>query len=159
MSALLAWWTSRSAREQVLLGIMAALLAFLFAIYGVAKPMLAAQAKAEARLASAVLADEGVSRQIAALQSRGAVTGGVAADQPLAQLVEQSASDAGFQPGTATSQGEDRVALTIPAARARPLFAWLVALEKQGVFVDQAQLTTKSDGGLTATLSLRRRTS
>jgi general secretion pathway protein M len=157
MSGLFAWWTARSQREQLLLGVMTALLAFVFAVYGVAKPMIAAQAKAEARLASAILADEGVSRQIAALQSRRPATGGASADQPLAQLVEQSASDAGFQPGTATPQGEDRVALTIPAARARPLFAWLVTLEKQGVFVDQAQLATKSDGGLTATLSLRRR--
>lgn len=159
MNGLITWWNERSPREHMLLIFMAALFAMIFAVYGVARPILAARAAADSRLASAMLADQAVSRQIADLRSTSSQAPATASATPLAQLVEQSASDAGFQPGTAETQGEGRVVLTIPAARARPLFGWLSLLEKQGVFVEQAQISTKSDGALTATLTLRRRAS
>lgn len=159
MSGLIAWWNARTQREHLLLGLMLALFAVIFAIYGVTKPLLAARANAEARLERAIQSDRIISRGVAALKSVAANPPSQASDLPLAQLVEQSARDTGFQPTPADTLGDGRVAVSIPAARARALFAWLAALEAQGVFVEQAQLTTKSDGSLTVALNLRRRTS
>jgi general secretion pathway protein M len=152
MSALRHWWGERSPREQWLLGIMLALLRAVVGWYGVWQPLQAARQAADARLENATLTRQAAARQLALLKARPAPT----LATPIAELVTQSANDAGFQPGTAEAQGEDRITITIPAVRARALFSWLIVLERQGVFVDQAQITTRSDSSLSASLTLRR---
>jgi general secretion pathway protein M len=152
MIALRHWWAERSPREQWLLSIMLGLLLAVIGWYGVWQPLQAARQAADARLESASLTRQTAARQLAMLKRGPAAT----LATPTAQLVTQSANDAGFQPGTTEAQGEDRITITIPAVRARALFAWLIVLERQGVFVDQIQITTRSDASLSASLTLRR---
>ncbi len=152
MTPLLNWWAERTTREQGLLAVMVALLLATISWYGLWQPLQSARVSAAERLESAGRLREGVARQMALLKS------GTAASMPsapLAQIVSQSATAAGFQPSTVDRQTEGQLNVTLPAARARALFGWLLVLEKQGVVVEQAQLTTKSDGSLSATLTVQ----
>src|SRR5690606_7098128 len=89
------WWRERSAREQVLLAVMGALLALVLAWLLIARPLAALIASAEAREAAAAEA-LGAAR---ARADRAALAGGAAvasAPLPIDSLIARTATDAGF---------------------------------------------------------------
>jgi general secretion pathway protein M len=153
IAALTLWWQGRSPREQALLGGMLALLTLCTAWFGIWDPAQSARISAEERLERAVIARDGAAGRIAWLKINAAVP---PAGTPLADLVTGSANDTGFVLVRSQSAGENRLTIEIASARAPALFAWLAVLDRQGVFVESADLVPKSDGALAATLTLRK---
>lgn len=130
-----ALWAERSPREQVMLGVMFALLAGVILWFGVAMPLDRAQRSARDTLLEATDRNAAVRaavRQLKALPR--AVAGGPSA--PLDQLVGQGAGEAGLTLERAQAQGPDRMEIAIASIRPVALFSWIATLEAQGVRVD-----------------------
>jgi len=135
MERMQAYWAERSPREQVMLGVMFALLAVVILWFGVAMPLDRAQRSGRATLLEATDRNAAVRaavRQLKALP-RAVETGPSA---PLDQLVGQGAGEAGLTLERAQAQGQDRMEIAIASIRPVALFSWLAALEAQGVRVD-----------------------
>ena len=135
MERMQALWAERSPREQVMLGVMFALLAGVILWFGVAMPLDRAQRSARDTLLEATDRNAAVRaavRQLKALPR--AVEGGPSA--PLDQLVGQGAGEAGLTLERAQAQGPDRMEIAIASIRPVALFSWIATLEAQGVRVD-----------------------
>lgn len=154
MNALTAYWNERSKREQVMLLVMAAMLAATLLWLGVWRPGVAAREAAEARLIASVQAHEDVARQLAVLKSASPRVAGSSV-APV-EIVAAAAQATGFELSRNAAEGADRVAVEIASARTPALVAWLDALGKQGLIADQVQMTPKSDGTLSVSLVLKR---
>jgi general secretion pathway protein M len=135
MERMQAYWAERSPREQVMLGVMFALLAVVILWFGVAMPLDRAQRSARDTLLEATDRNAAVRaavRQLKALP-RAVETGPSA---PLDQLVGQGAGEAGLTLERAQAQGPDRMEIAIASIRPVALFSWIATLEAQGVRVD-----------------------
>lgn len=150
-------WSERSPREQVLLGILAALLALVLLIIG-GLQLSAEKASAAARYDSATreagqVAAAAEALRLARRDPPPALTG------TLALAVSQSADAAGFALGALDPQPDGSVSIQIPAAKGPALFAWIATLAKQGVFVERIALRANSDAtlGVEATLKAAKR--
>ena len=129
-------WAERSAREQVMLGVMIALLAGVILWFGVAMPLDRAQIAARDDLRMATDRNSAVRaavKQLKALPRTAQAAGPIA---PIDQLVGQSAGEAGLTLERAQAQGADRMDIAIASVRPVALFSWLATLEAQGVRVD-----------------------
>ena len=129
-------WAERSAREQVMLGVMFALLAGVILWFGVAMPLDRAQVAARDDLRAATDRNAAVRAAVKQLKAlpRNAQAAGPSA--PIDQLVGQSAGEAGLTLERAQAQGADRMDIAIASVRPVALFSWLATLEGQGVRVD-----------------------
>ncbi|QHL90854.1 type II secretion system protein M [Sphingomonas changnyeongensis] len=140
------WFRALSARERVLIAVMLALLAVVIGWLGIARPLAAGLARAEARHAEAVLLAGRVEARAAALarldraaRARPAVPG------DLATRIGAAAEAAGFAGAAVTPQGAGRAALIIPAARPAAAFAWIAALDGEGVVVERLAVRANAD--------------
>lgn len=150
------WWRERSAREQVLLAVMGALLALVLAWLLIARPLAALIASAEAREAAAAEA-LGAAR---ARADRAALAGGAAvasAPLPIDSLIARTATDAGFATARVTARGPARAHLTIEAARPQALFAWLADLQARGIVVEALRAEAGADRTVRVEAELRAR--
>lgn len=129
-------WAERSAREQVMLGVMFALLAGVILWFGVAMPLDRVQIAARDDLRAATDRNAAVRAAVKQLKAlpRNAQAAGPSA--PIDQLVGQSAGEAGLTLERAQAQGADRMDIAIASVRPVALFSWLATLEAQGVRVD-----------------------
>lgn len=129
-------WAERSAREQVMLDVMFALLAGVILWFGVAVPLDRAQIAARDDLRAATDRNAAVRAAVKQLKAlpRNAQAAGPSA--PIDQLVGQSAGEAGLTLERAQAQGADRMDIAIASVRPVALFSWLATLEAQGVRVD-----------------------
>jgi len=138
------WLSGRSSRERALLAVMSALLAVLLLWLIVVLPIDSARRAAMTRLDIAT-ADAGrVSRVEGALREARTLSQ-PATGQPLTAIIGQAAEGAGFTMARLDAQTPDRVTIAISTAKSPALFAWLTALEKQGVIVDRLTLRPNSD--------------
>lgn len=152
IAALQSWWQGRSQREQLLLGSMLALLLLCVGWFGIWDTAQVGRVAAEERLAQAVLARDGATKQVSWLKANEAPPAGTA---PLVDVVTGSANEIGFVLLRAQSEGPNRLTVEIASARTQALFAWLAQLNERNIFVETADLTPKSDGALAVKLSLR----
>ena len=129
-------WAERSAREQVMLGVMFALLAAVVLWFGVAMPLDRAQTAARDDLRAATERNAAVRAAVKQLKALPRTTQGAEPIAPMDQLVGQSAGEAGLTLERAQAQGGDRIEIAIASVRPVALFSWLAALEGQGVRVD-----------------------
>ncbi len=150
-----AWWIERSGREQVLLGVMGFLLIATAGVYGFWKPLRASQRAADARLERAVAVRSGVESRIAMLADGDAHPPVETA--PVADIIVQTAGEIGFDIARPNADSQGRVVFDIASARAQALWMLVGRLDRQGVFVESAQIAPKSDSTLSVTLALRKR--
>lgn len=153
MALLLPWWRARSPREQVMLRLLAAVLAALLMWLAVLRPLAGARAAAEARVAAAATAmgeARGLAGAIRAAEAR------IRRSEPLPGLIERRLAEAGITAGTIEAQGDGSVRLVIAAVRAPVLIAWLGGLEQRdGLVIERAALARNSDPSVSATLVVR----
>jgi len=151
MSAVKFWWTQRSEREQRLLALMLGLLFIVLAWLLVIRPLTAALEAARLRHGEAVLA-------LAEAKARAAPLPGRAARAPPAlpidSLISRTAAEAGFT-GARVGQGPVRASVTLDSARPQAYFAWIAALESQGLEVERLQARANPDRTVTAETVLR----
>jgi len=136
MERMQTYWSERSTREQWMLGVMFALLAFVILWLGVAMPLDRAQRSARDALNEATDRNAAVRsavKQLKTLPRSAAAAGPVT---PIDQFVGQSAGEAGLTLERAQAQGDDRMDIAIASVRPVALFSWLAVLEGQGVRVD-----------------------
>jgi general secretion pathway protein M len=150
------WYRGRSTREQRLLLVMAALVTFVLLWLLVVRPLGDALADAKARHEAAVIARAEAQAQAEALGTL-RTGSGAALTQPVDALVARMAGEAGFklsriQPETGG------VSIGIEAAKPQAFFAWVSALERQGVIVSLLSATANADRTLSVQASFRGRT-
>ncbi|CAM3226364.1 hypothetical protein SPAN111604_11540 [Sphingomonas antarctica] len=146
------FWSERSQRERVLLGVMFAMAAAMILWFGIARPLAAARIRAEARLATA--SDE--AGLIAARRAfRDGAGGGYHGTVSAIDLVRSTGSAAGFTLTRVDSDGTGGVSLAIASAKAPALFGWLAGLERQGLRVATIDLHANADGTLGADATLK----
>jgi len=154
MAQALLWWSGRSGREQVLLGIMGALIGLLLFWLAIIRPIDNAKAGALQRLDVATDAAGRVAAVADGVrQARRQAPASLAAALPVA--VGQAAEAAGFTLSRLDAQGPDRVVIGISTARSPALFGWLATLQRQGVIVERLTLRTNSDATLAVEGTLR----
>jgi general secretion pathway protein M len=152
-----AWWRLRSAREQRLLLVMAALFAIVFAWAGIVRPLGDRLADARSRHERAVIA-LAAAREQADLIASAQRTAVPPQGMPVAELVDRAAKDAGFSAASITPEGTTRASVSIAAVRAPAFFGWVADLQRRyGLIVDRLRARTNSDATLTVELSVRGR--
>lgn len=156
MAQIRQFWDGRSQREQWLLGVMCTLFALVLSVFVVILPLSDAISAARERLSRAAQASGQVETRIAALDKarRGPVPQTGAA---LATTIVATAQDAGFALDRANAQGNDRVAITIPAVKSMALFAWLGDLDARGIFAETITVRRNADASLSVDAVLRAR--
>ena len=156
MAEIRTWWNGRSPREQLLLAIMLVLLVVVLLIFVVILPLSDGIASARARLAQAALTSGQIETRIAILD-KAKRTPAVRGAAPLAALVTAAAQEAGFTLDRANAQGDDRVAIAIPAAKSPALFAWLAGLNARGIFAETITVRRNADATVAVEALLRAR--
>lgn len=148
-----AWWRLRSVREQRLLLVMAGLFLVVFLWIGIIGPIADARAGAWARHEEAVATLGRVRADAAALR---AIARRPAAplDAPLATVVSNAASAAGFASAGVSAQGTARVTVSIASARPGALFPLIADLERRGILVERIAVRANADQTLGADMTL-----
>lgn len=154
MTQALLWWSGRSERERILLGIMGVLVALMLFWLLVIRPIDAARASAQQRLDLATEAAGRVAAVADNVRQARRLTP-VALSTTLPEAVGRAAEGAGFTLARLDPQGSDRVMIGISTARSPALFGWLAALQRQGVIVERMTLRTNSDATLAVEGTLR----
>ncbi len=142
---MLDWWNGRSQREQVLLGVLGALVAGFLLWFGVAAPLQAMASSARDHLARAradeALVDAVVAQAAAQGQSRvAASTGG-----PVDGVVAETAAVAGLQVvRVEAAEGGVQAVVSGPSTSVLPWLAFLA--REQGVAARHLTLVKGEDG-------------
>lgn len=144
MSAVIDWWRLRTPREQLLLGIMLALLAIVILWLLVIRPLADALDAAKRDHAEAVTAlAEARARADSARQlSETTVT---QAELPVDAFLGRTAGEAGFANARILAQGPAHATIAIDAAMAPAFFAWVRRMEQSGLTVDMVRARANGD--------------
>lgn len=148
------WFAGRSQREQRMLVVMVALLALTIIWAGIIWPVTDGLSSARERHADAVirLAETQVRvKEVEALQRNRPA----ALEAQLDSVVRDRANEAGFALASVSSDGPNRVQITIATARPGPLFGWIAGLESSGILVDSLATTDNGDKTVSAQLALK----
>jgi general secretion pathway protein M len=149
------WWQDLSARERLLLGILAALLAVFMLWFGVFRPL--TSAIDEARSAHRAAVEQAQRVEALATQIRAARPAVTAASGSAAEVVNASATAAGIEFSTTEPLADGGIIVTIAAIRPLALFPWIAGLADAGISVERLSVQRNSDATLTAQLSCRSR--
>jgi general secretion pathway protein M len=135
IAAVKEWIEGRSVRERWMLLVMSVLLAIVVLWLGVVWPVEGGLASGRERLDAALDRNAAVRAKAKALEvlPRGE---GRSLSAPIAQVVSESAGEAGFTLERSQEQGPGRLDIAIASAKPQALFAWLATLEGQGITVD-----------------------
>ena len=157
MSSLRAWFEGRTPRERRLLLVMLALAALTIAWAGVIRPLQDALASARTRHADAVVRLGEAHARVEAVQA--VLRGGPATlSLPLADEVRARAAEGGFTLASVEPEGADRVRVAVQSARPGALTGWLARLEARGLVIESVSYTASPDRSVSATVTLRSRT-
>ncbi|MEP9359845.1 type II secretion system protein M [Sphingomonas sp. KR3-1] len=136
-----AWWSTRSPRERLMFGVLAALLAGVILVYGVVKPLQSARASALQDI-----------RTYETLTARIRAAGTLSASQPQRRqgspndVILGSAPSFGFTPVVAPISGGARA--TIADASYDSLMAWLADLSAtSSLRVTRVEIQRRPDAG------------
>jgi len=155
MAMILPWWRDRSRREQLMLLVMAALLAATIAWLGILRPLALARDAAAGRLATAETALGEVRAMTLAIRAAEA-RAQPAGNTPVIERVGARASEAGFTAERLTSDSDGRVTMRLPAVKPAILLRWLADVEtRDSIIVDRLSITRNGDATVAADLALR----
>lgn len=148
------WFAGRSQREQRMLVVMVALLALTIVWAGIIWPVTDGLSSARERHADAVIRlaeTQARVKEVEALQRNRPA----ALEAQLDSVVRDRANEAGFALASVSSDGPNRVQITIATARPGPLFGWIAGLESSGILVDSLATTDNGDKTVSAQLALK----
>ncbi len=143
------WWTDLSRREQILIGVAAALFAAFVLSLMVARPLMQWREDAAARAAAARDGYELVASAAAIGAARPAP--GETSGAPLRQAVLSSASAGGVDLVRITNAGETQIEVQTQPVDGDVLYQWLATLERRhGVSVVFADIARGEGGAVNA---------
>ena len=152
MSAIKNWWQARSAREQILVATMLALLVPTLAWLFILRPLNGAIALATENQKAAVARLGQVTEQASAVKGRLPH-----AVQPPRTIIANAATTAGFSSFQLEAGLEDRVSFRLQTAKPIALFNWIDALDQEGVFVESITIRPNSDATVSVAAVFRGR--
>ena len=152
------WYVVRTPREQRLILAMAILFAVVFIWLGIARPLNDALVEAKARHTEAVIERAEARAQAEALGTLGRAGGARPLTEPVETVIGRSAAQAGFQLSRLQAEPGGAVSIGIEAARPQALFAWVTALERQGLIVSTLTASANADRTVAVQASFRGRT-
>ncbi|WP_260483126.1 type II secretion system protein M [Sphingomicrobium flavum] len=137
------WWLERSRREQMMLGIMALIAAPIIFYYLILRPLYGWQDSARDDYLMA-LDRHG---RIAALADAGG------SDMPpfsgrILTYLQTQADESGFALSTIVEQAPGRVRIVIESGAAPALLGWIDRLEREGLTVENLQITPSGEGNV-----------
>jgi general secretion pathway protein M len=142
-----AWWATRTSRERVLLGVLAALTLAIAVWYGLVTPVLKAEAAAEERHARAVerlLSVSAAAQEVTVLKGAASPSG-----RALEATVTQTALANAVPIAQQTPAGNGDLAVTVGAVEPGAAFRWLALLQRDhGVGVAALALSRNPDRSL-----------
>lgn len=154
MSGIRSWYRARSSREQRLILAMLAIALPIGLWLAMWRPVDAALDAAHARHAAAV---ERHARVVFAVEElKNATRPSAMPGGDVSAYVGEAAGNAGLTLGSASAQGRDRVAVTIPGGDPRMIVGWLRSLEQQGFVVDELRMTPVPQGAVSLSAVLAR---
>lgn len=135
---------------------MLALLTITLLWAGIIRPVGDALASARGRHADAVIRLGRVESAVDAVKTM--QRAGIAPlSSPLADAVRARAEAAGFALTSLDQDGPDQIRIAIPTARPGALFAWIAALEQDGIIALDVSVTSNGDRTVGARMTLRAR--
>lgn len=149
------WWNALSRREQILVGLLAALLAVGAGWYGVWRPIAHFHQAAAFRHQQAVDEKNAVQALVAQIRARGSARRSKAA-RPLADLVRESLEAAGITPARIEPDPEGGIRVAVNAVAPTLLFPWIASLQTaHGIAPRHLIVVKEGQGalGLDATLT------
>lgn len=131
----LTWWDGLSRREQWLVGVMFGLLAVVILWLGIARPVENGLMSVREEHAAALDRNAAIRAKVAVLEKLPR-RAGLGLGAPVAQVVGESASDAGLTLDRTEDQGGGRVDIAMASVKPQALFSWIAKLETQGILVE-----------------------
>ncbi len=151
------WWRGRTVREQRLLLVMAAVIALVLAWLLVIQPLGDSLSAARERHAAVVLRLAEARGQAAAIRTLQAAPA-IVLPGPLAAVLGNAATEAGFSAARVEPQGAGAALIVIDSARPQAVFGWVRQMEQRhGLIVDRLSATTNSDQTLAVQVVFRAR--
>lgn len=154
---LIAWWRTRTSREQGLLLAMAGLAVIVLAWLLVVRPMSDALSEAKQRHGAAIIALAETRMQAAAIraaQEKAPAT----SDAPVDILISQSATEAGFPVTRIDRHSASKATLVLEAVRPQTFFGWIRQMEEvRGLTVERLSATPNTDQTLSVQVTFRGR--
>jgi general secretion pathway protein M len=148
------WYMGLSLREKILVGVAAGLSAVLIAIYGLYMPLTGVIQDKWIEYRTALDRRVAIEAVVASSTDREASAPAQAVSGPIEQIVNQSATEAGFTLEKAEAAGNGRVAISMAQARPSALLKWLAELELKGVMVEQIDVKAATAGSVSMTATL-----
>ena len=148
------WFASRSLREQRMLMAMAGLMALTLVWAAIILPVSDSLSSARERQADATirLAETQMRvKQVEALQRQRPAPIEAALDA----VIRDRANEAGFALASVSTDGPNRVQISIATARPGALVGWIAGLESAGILVDSLAMTDNGDKTVAAQISLK----
>jgi len=146
------WFAALSRREQVLVGMAAALAGVLLLVYGLILPLGDAHDNAHVRHREAVLAAGSVMAGLEQLEN----TPEPAPGGPVAQAAAQIAQSEGLVLQSNEPRGNGAAVVIVPTAAPGSALAFLDMLRRQGIVAEQVTITPSADGSVSLNATLRR---
>lgn len=146
------WYVALTRREQVLVGIAAAIAGALLLVYGLILPLGAAHDEAHERHRNAVMAAGRVMAGLEQLENAPPARGG----GPVAQAVAQIAQGEGLVLQSNEPRGNGGAMVVVPTAAPGSALAFIDQLRRQGILAEQVTITPAADGSVSLNATLRR---
>ncbi len=140
------WWTTRSRREQIMLGVMAALLLGFLLWFGVATPLRTAAQDASAHLTRALGDEAVVDSAVAEIARLGEAAPPPPSAGPLDRLVADTAAEAGLRVIRieAVADGGVQAVVSGPSTQVLP---WIARLQSEHAIAARHLTLLKGDVG------------
>lgn len=150
------WFTSRSARERWLIGIMLALAVPLLCYFAFYLPLTASIERAQQRHAAAVRNHGLVLSRLAQLEQAEGQTAAtpVIGNAPLSLRVTEAAALAGLSLSSNEPRGAGSAVITLAPAAPTTALGWLRQLQDQGIIVRELGITPQPNGQVVVTATL-----
>ncbi|MEM1132489.1 MAG: type II secretion system protein GspM [Pseudomonadota bacterium] len=155
MAGLRDWWAGLSQREQILIGILAFLLAAVALFYGVVRPLWVGSWDAETQYRQTALRAAGVQARLDML-AKAPPAKAPATSGPLSTLIGADAAERGFALESNVAAGNDMTTIALTGANPTAFMQWLLALEEQGVVVQQLSMQPVAQGNVAVRADLMR---
>ncbi len=146
-STVIRWWRGRAAREQVLLTVLAVLLAGLTLVYGIYQPLLAFKARSERHYAQAAADHQAIMPLVASVKAASGREGQRLTAETLQSWLDDSTKAQGLSLSNYTPMGDGKVSFWVSGTSTGAVMGWLMDLEQLKNYRLSEATITRDDAG------------
>jgi general secretion pathway protein M len=149
------WYAALSRREQVMVGVLGALVALTVLVYGMILPIGNWYDSANERYRLAVENSSRVMARLAVLE-RGGTRQVAGSGEPVNLVLATDASELGLELSSNQAQGNQSATIVIPSATPPAFFGWVAQLERQGIILQSLNMRPGQGGTVAINATFRR---